>query len=132
MGGNADKMVWFTFRSSYRDTPRLASPRGKRASQAPSLLVIVSRRCDLSSEHGQVDHGVEQHEREHEETRSPEHEGKARVRCGRLFDRDREWDHVGPERDRQSAEGRDENQSDHGEGPRVLTAMNAGGKHDGS
>src|SRR5262249_5480980 len=122
-GSNADKMVCVTFRSSYRG-PRV---EGRKP---PSVLIMVCRLCDLASEHGQADHGVEQHEREHEQTCSPEHESKARVRGSRLFDRDRERDNVGPERDCQRAEGRYENDSDHGEGQCVVTAMNAGAKRD--
>src|SRR6516164_4396153 len=87
-GSNADKMVCVTFHSSYRG-PRV---EGRKP---PAVLVMVCRRHDLASEHGQADYGVEKHEREHEETCSPEHEGKARMGGGGLFDRDRERNHVG-------------------------------------
>src|SRR6516225_7766837 len=68
---------------------------------------------DLAPEDAVADHGVKQHQWEDEETLSPEHEGETGMgRCG-FFDRDRERDHVGPERDRQSAERRREDQGDH-------------------
>src|SRR5277367_1566956 len=75
--------------------------------------VVVGGRPDLASEDTVADDGVEQHQREDEEALAPEHEGETGMGCGGFFDRDRERDHVGPERDRQGAERRCENQRDH-------------------
>jgi hypothetical protein len=45
------------------------------------LLIAATARSDLPSEHAVADHGIDQHEREHEQARCPEHEGEARM-CG--------------------------------------------------
>ena len=47
-----------------------------------------------------------------------------------LVDRDRERDHVGPERDRERAERRRENEADHEEGRPVPPPADADGQHD--
>src|SRR5580700_108983 len=87
------------------------------------------RRPDLASEHGVADYGVEQHQREDEEALAPEHEGETGMRGGGFLNRDREWDHVGPERDRQCAERRHENQRDHVKWHSVPTIPNTRGRH---
>src|SRR6516162_7047800 len=51
------------------------------------------------------------------------------MRCGGFFDRDRKWDHVGPERDRDSAERRRENQRDHVVWHPVPATPNTFGRH---
>lgn len=53
------------------------------------------------------------------------------MRGSRLFDRDRERNHVGPKRDRQRAERSHEYESDQGNGS-VFTLINAGGECDRS
>src|SRR5438270_14065209 len=84
----------------------------------------------LASKDAVADRGVEQHQREDEKTLAPEHEGETGMRCGGFFDRDRERDHVGPERDRQSAERRHENERDHVERHSVAAAANARGRQE--
>src|SRR5438128_1745821 len=75
---------------------------------ATAILVVIRRRPDLSPEDGVAYHRVEQHQRKNENTSSPEHEGETGMRRRRVLDRDRERDHVRPERDRQGAERRRE------------------------
>src|SRR5215468_2467376 len=57
--------------------------------------------------------GVDQHQREDEETCTPKHEGQAGLRSGCAVDRDRERNHIWPERDRQRAESGRENKRHH-------------------
>src|SRR6266436_6379290 len=76
-----------------------------RWSIVSSRLVVAGRRADLASEDAQADRGVDEHQGEDEEARTPEHEGKAGMRRRGVGDRDRERDHVGPERDRERTEG---------------------------
>src|SRR5262249_2328465 len=87
-------------------------------------------RADLSSEHAEIDHGVEQHEREDEKAFSPKHESKTRLRrCG-LIDGEDEGNDVRPERDRQRAKGCKEDQDDHGKGEIVAAVANTECEHD--
>src|SRR5271154_5486426 len=91
--------------------------------------VTVRRGPDLSSEDRVADRGVDQHQRENEEACSPEHEGETGMGCCGFLDRDREWDHVRPKRDRQRAERRGKDQRDHVERCSVLATKKAAGKH---
>src|SRR5260221_12758856 len=88
------------------------------------------RGFELAAEYGVADHGVEQHQREDEETLAPEHEGEARIRRGGLVDRDRERDHVGPERDRERSKSGCENQRTHVKGHTVLIATKSARSHE--
>src|SRR5262249_32979373 len=54
--------------------------------QHAGALIAASARGDLSSEHAVANHGVDQHEREHEQAFAPEHERKARMRSGGFLD----------------------------------------------
>src|SRR5262249_21933111 len=78
-----------------------------------SILIMPWRRPNLAPEDAVTDDRVEQHQREYEETLAPEHEGENGMRCRSFLDRDRERDHVRPERDGQSAERGGENQRGH-------------------
>src|SRR6516165_6123806 len=91
---------------------------------------MPGRWFNFSSEDAVADDGVKQHQREDEETRTPEHEGEAGMRCRGFLDRDRERDHVGPERNRESAERRRENQRDHVVWHPVPAAADALGRHE--
>src|SRR5271163_2490364 len=95
-------------------------------------LVLVRRRPDLASEDRVADRGVEQHQWEDEEARAPEHEGQTGMWRWRFFDRDRERDHVRPERDPQRAERGRENERDHSERRPVPMVPNAVGKRSNS
>src|SRR6266849_450037 len=95
-----------------------------------SLLIMSCRWSDLASKDGVADGGVEQHQREDENTRSPEHECETGMGCGSFVDGDRERDHVRPERDRQGPERCRENERDHVEWCSVLATLNACGRHE--
>src|SRR5205823_13597615 len=82
-------------------------------SPAKAVSVVIGRGPYLSSEDGVADDRIEQHQREDEEPLAPEHEGEAGMRRRSFLDRDRERDHVRPERDCQSAERGRENERDH-------------------
>src|SRR5271168_4659459 len=75
--------------------------------------IMRRRRCDLASEDAQADCGIDQHKREYEEPLSPEHEDKAGVGRRGLVDRDRERNHVRPERDRERGERSSEDSGHH-------------------
>src|SRR5215831_9649087 len=111
---------WVTESSLLRSTSLRANfqsrlawrPRGHGRCDAHlfrPLLVVPCRWSDLASKDAVADHSVEQHQREDEQALAPEHEGETGMRCGGFLDRDRERDHVGPERDCESAEGESEN-----------------------
>src|SRR5208282_2501036 len=74
--------------------------------------------------------GVDQHQRKDENTSSPKHEGETGMGCRSVLDRDRERDHVRPERYRQGAERRRENERDHVEGHSIPASPNARGRHE--
>src|ERR1700722_10662011 len=63
----------------------------------PTVLVSVRLRSDLAMEHSATDGGVDQHEGQDEQPLTPEHERKAGMRRRGRGDRDRKWDHIGPE-----------------------------------
>src|ERR1700677_3130958 len=88
------------------------------------------RRPDLAPEDAQADRGIDEHEREHEQPLAPEHEGETGVRRHRLVDRDGEWDHIRPERDRERGERRDENSCHHIEWRFVTATPDAYRQHD--
>src|SRR5262249_16889143 len=98
------------------------------ASGAKSLVMAV-RRADLSPEHAVVDRGVKQQQREDEKAFSPEHECKTRLRRRCFVDGEDEGNDVRPERDRQRAEGREEDQDDHGKGQFIAAVANAEREH---
>src|ERR1700730_17779419 len=72
--------------------------------------LVVRVRLDLAAEHPVADRRVDEHEGKDEKAFSPEHERETRMRCRGLIDGDRERDHIGPERDRERAECRRENE----------------------
>src|ERR1700730_2806590 len=110
--------------------PRAVGSTAERTHRVSPALIMPSCWFNLASKDGVADGGVEQHQREDEQTLAPEHEGKARMRRGSLVDRDRERDHVGPERDRQGAKRRQEDQCGRVERPSVPAAADAGGQHE--
>src|SRR5690348_7968085 len=95
-----------------------------------SLHSVMACWFDLASEDAVADDGVEQHQREDEETLAPKHEGETGMGCRGVLDRDRERDHVRPERDRQSAERRREDERDHIERHSIAAVPNARGRHE--
>src|SRR5882762_2577350 len=86
--------------------------------------MISSCGSDLASEHGIIDQRVEQHQWKDDHA-SPEHEHETGLRRGRFVDGDDERDDVGPERQRESAECRHEDQCDHVERPMVIVIQDA-------
>src|ERR1700756_60215 len=96
-----------------------------------SLHSVMACCCfDLASEDAVADDGVEQHQRENEETLAPKHEGETGMWRRRFLDRDRERDHVRPERDRQCAERRRENQRYHIVRHSIPAVPNTRGRHE--
>src|ERR1700730_3071385 len=90
---------------------------------------MAVRRADLPPEHAVVDRGVKQQKREDEKAFSPEHECQTRFRLRWFVDGEDEGNDVRPERDRQRAEGRDENYDDHGEGEVIAAVADAEREH---
>src|SRR4029077_18318664 len=76
------------------------------------VLVVSSPGLEFSPEHPVTDERVEQHQRE-DDNATPEHEHQAGRRRGSLLDRKDEGDHVRPERQRQGAKRRYEDQRYH-------------------
>src|SRR5271170_527290 len=107
---------------------RQRSPKIARPMESGSIM--RRRRCDLASEDAQADRGVDQHQREYEEPLSPEHEGKAGVGRRGLVDRDRERNHVRPERDRERGERSSEDSGHHIDWRSVTAAPNVCREHD--
>src|SRR5262249_23709162 len=104
--------------------------KGRRCDRVHISIVFV--RCfDLAPEYSEIDYRVEQQDWKDEQAFSPEHECKSRWRRCRIIDRESEGYDVRPERDRECAEGRDENQDDHGKGNVVVAEANAECKHQG-
>src|SRR5499427_5550391 len=95
-----------------------------------SVSVVACRRAYLSPENAVADDGVEQHQREDEQALAPKHEGEAGVRRRGFLDRDRERDHVGPERDRQRAKRRRKDEGDHVVRNTIAAAPNAFGRYE--
>src|SRR6516162_9898077 len=93
-----------------------------------SVLIMPWRWFDLAPKDAVADDGVDQHQREDEEACSPEHEGETGMGCCGFVDRDRERDHVRPERDRQRAERCDKDQRHHVEWCAVLATKKAARK----
>src|SRR5271170_1645682 len=96
----------------------------KSPSRIRYLLRSVMVGCwpDLASKDAVADDGVEQHQREDDDTRSPEHEGETGMRRRGFFDRYRE-------RDRQRPERRRENEQDHVKRRSIPATPNALGRH---
>src|SRR5271166_279803 len=95
-----------------------------------SVSIMPCRWYDLTSKDLVADHGVDQHQREDEETLSPKHESETGMGCGSLLDRDRERDHVGPERDRQRANRGREDECHHVVRHCIPATPYAFGRHD--
>ena len=90
--------------------------------------MISSCGSDLASEDAVADERVEQHQWKDDHA-SPEHEHETGLRRGRFVDGDDERDDVGPERQRESAECRHEDQCDHVERPMVIVTQDAEREH---
>src|SRR5262249_20921758 len=100
------------------------------SASAKGSLVVIGRRPYLSSKDGVADDGVDQHQREDDDARAPEHESQTGMGCGGFLDRDRERDHVRPERNGQGAERSRENQRHHVKRHTIPAAPNALGRHE--
>src|ERR1700686_3123520 len=93
-------------------------------------LIVLRCRPDLAAKDVVTDGGGDQHQREDEKARSPEHEGETGMGCRRFVDSDDEGNHVGPERCRQGSKRRHEDHDNHGEGPSIAVTTNADGQLD--
>src|SRR5207248_8482526 len=111
--------------------PEMNSDSGRSVAMRPPVFLIMPRRWfDLASEDAVADNGVDQHQREDEETLAPEHEGESGMGRRRFFDRDRERDHVRPEGDRQCAERGRENERDHVVRHSIPSTPYTGGRYE--
>src|SRR5215470_19125971 len=88
-------------------------------------LMMVRCQPHLAAEDAIPDNGIEQHEGVDKDARTPEHERKAGVGGCAGVDRDGERNHVGPERKRERAEGRNEDERNHTEWPTVIVTQDA-------
>src|SRR3984957_13994845 len=89
------------------------------------MVPISSRIAKLASENAVADDCVDQHERKDDQAAPPEHEHKTGLRRGGFVDGDDIGDHVWPERQRQGAKSRHEDQRHHVEWPMVIVTQDA-------
>src|SRR6201987_6058763 len=114
---------------------RRLKPVTDRSATVPTDIMPASvmpvHGSEFAPEDAVADGRIEQHQREDPKTLAPEHEGESgRRRRGRI-DRDLKRNHVGPERECERAEGRNEHQRNHVEWPIVVVVKDAARKHDG-
>src|ERR1700737_523836 len=99
----------------------LDSDRKTELVRGPESASLVPCGCsDLAPEDAVADKRVEQHQWEDDQPAPPEHERKTGWRRGRRAEGDYKGDPVGPERQRQRAERRHEDQRDRVERPMVI------------
>src|SRR3954462_2122426 len=103
--------------------PTAATPAAHRPANQASRLMIAML-ADLAAEHPIGPAGISEDDR-HQHSGAGEHEALARIRRGRLPDRDPAWNDVGPDRDGEARHGEQEQQEADQEGHPVAAPRQA-------